>query len=718
MGVYTLLGPGVFDYIKNFFNIIPRVMYFVVASLLSVMDALQLVFRKLAGLDVYYVENVAQTGDVLYEFILGIFTDKYGSLCTLFWSLVVLAIILLFVSTFIAILSNEYKSLFAEGKDGVSNNKWVFVRRAIKGLFAMAIVPVISIFGIYIGNVILQAIDGATSTGFNDNLVVNRDAFEPGQTTGGKTTYMNYDFFGVALPAPNTTFSGMVFKACTFNANRARNSDWFNDVLNVSDQGKTTTNFGIFNLPATKEERAILIDEAFANNMKLKNPAKLNYTPLNDLSNTYYIIEVSDPILNGLMNDVNSFNKFNVGVIWFYYDLWQFDFVIAFASLFFIFKFFLSLCFGLIKRMFMVIGLFVIAPPIAGLYPLDGGKAVSGWSSTFIKEVTSAYSAIAGLNIFYTILPYMNTIKFFPPEIEILNRLFAVILLVAGVSLIDDFVKLISGLIGTKNAGDDGSALQDKIVQNAGQTIGATAGIAKGALNIAKYTPFGVAAKAGIAGAKKMIGNINNRKNTEKETKEEIDFASKRSDYVAENKETVMKAGYQNWLASGKTGTQHNFETAYAGGDPDANMAYNSAEVVTHKKIEEQALDSAYNTYVANAGAGASNKIDWESTSVDAHNIKSAPNIDAISNIRYTQRENELKQKHATDRNARVDSIPSVKKELKDTYDMRTKTARTEAANSLKDMGKSVLKTADSTILKPAKLSIADKFVESFKKNY
>ena len=67
---------GIFDWIgeffKELFNLIPKVIYLLYASLACVIDVLQLFFRKLAGLDVYYVDGKAVSGDLVTNFIAGI----------------------------------------------------------------------------------------------------------------------------------------------------------------------------------------------------------------------------------------------------------------------------------------------------------------------------------------------------------------------------------------------------------------------------------------------------------------------------------------------------------------------------------------------------------------------------------------------------------------------------------------------------------------------
>ena len=61
------------DFITGFFAFIPMSIYFIYASVASLLDFFQYVIRKLAGLDSYYVTINGVTeerqGDILVEFI-------------------------------------------------------------------------------------------------------------------------------------------------------------------------------------------------------------------------------------------------------------------------------------------------------------------------------------------------------------------------------------------------------------------------------------------------------------------------------------------------------------------------------------------------------------------------------------------------------------------------------------------------------------------------
>ena len=89
-------------------NIIPQLFYLLSMALLSIIDVFQLLFRKLAGLDTYYVDGTAQTGDIVSDFLTGILFGGYPILSSVFVGLIILGAILLFLSTIVAIIRNEY----------------------------------------------------------------------------------------------------------------------------------------------------------------------------------------------------------------------------------------------------------------------------------------------------------------------------------------------------------------------------------------------------------------------------------------------------------------------------------------------------------------------------------------------------------------------------------------------------------------------------------
>ena len=111
----SLLGSWldkIINFILGFFAFIPQVMYFLYASIASLLDVLQYLIRKLAGLDVYYVNGVQQSGDIITELLKGIVginkDPTYSTIATVFWSFVIFGVILLILTTIISIIKAHY----------------------------------------------------------------------------------------------------------------------------------------------------------------------------------------------------------------------------------------------------------------------------------------------------------------------------------------------------------------------------------------------------------------------------------------------------------------------------------------------------------------------------------------------------------------------------------------------------------------------------------
>ena len=130
------------DLFTGFFAIIPQSMYFIFASATSIMDLLQYVIRKLAGLDVYYVNGVAREGDIVTNFVEGMLgiNSEYSVLSTVFWSMLVFGVVLLVLSTIIQLIKSHYDY------DKEKTQPFYIIRKALMGLATLAIIPLTTIF--------------------------------------------------------------------------------------------------------------------------------------------------------------------------------------------------------------------------------------------------------------------------------------------------------------------------------------------------------------------------------------------------------------------------------------------------------------------------------------------------------------------------------------------------------------------------------------------
>ena len=487
------------DFIMGWFNVIPKFMYFLCVTCMSLIDAMQLVIRKLAGLDTYYIDGVQQEGDITISFFKSIFAENstYPAIQNAFWALVIFSVILLIVATIISVIRQEYMPSDKGAKP--SNAKLGVVTNFFKSLFLFFIVPISCVFGLLFLDVILVTVDKVlnnsvvTSTSVVSEIT-NLDSKLESKEVNGLQSYIYYDIFKSSTPCSSITFSGTMFKTAAYSANRIR--------LNFSRDGKTfheglfsgeISNFGLFAL-SDKEANAELIDLAFASNFHLKNPVEVNLGFMDGevSSGPLWTIENGDQVQN--------FSKYNIGLISYFYNLWHFNFLIGFAFFIVTIKIFVNLIFGLMKRVIELIGLFIISPPIIATMPLDGGKIFGKWRENFLSRALSAVACIVGINVIMLVMPYLNTIELF--EFSLLNLFMSSIFMIVGLSVIETFLAMVAKMTGADDVNKSGAEVASKVGDVISKSASLTAGVAGVAL---KFTPVGAAANAGLSLASKGI---------------------------------------------------------------------------------------------------------------------------------------------------------------------------------------------------------------------
>lgn len=501
----TYIAGSVGDAIKNWFqgwfgallSFIPKTFYQLLTPVYAVIDAIQWIMRKIAGLDTIYKFN-GQTnvqGDIVMQFMNMIFTGSSPVLSNIFWSMIILGVLMLILTTMIAVVRSEYTAT-----DAKSASKGKIIGNSLKALASFAIVPIVCFFGMFLCNVILQALD-KVSTGSTSvtQTTINTTYFKSERTTSGDETYNNYTFFGFTVPTTTTPISGLVFKAAAYSANRARiNDSFYNKMLNndkISANGAFTQNKGTDSNSAY--QNCWLMDEAFANCFQLKSRAYIDRAPFK----TEHMFPVT---LNaGVMIVENSliaagythFDKNNTALVWYYYDLWSFDYIIALGALVVVTVLLLYLVFGLIKRIFELTILFLVAAPIASLMPLDGGNALKKWREKFVAKTIGVYGPIVGLNLFFVILALLQSLEL--TGIAIIDKIVNLLFTIAGLAMVKDFTKMLSEIIGGEDTMGAGA---DKAKE-----IGATA--AKVGKTAAAFTSVGGAVmKAGSLTSKAVAG--------------------------------------------------------------------------------------------------------------------------------------------------------------------------------------------------------------------
>ena len=490
-----------FEKIGTFFDIIPKIVYFLSAAFMSAIDALQCLVRKLAGLDVYWVEgNAVAQQDPLSEFIYGILgygnsPHLYKGLNTVFWSLAVFAIIALAITTMLAIIKSHYN------EDTAGTSPWKYVYTAIKAVLTFGIIPFTVIIGMQFASWTLKTLDQITAGVTSEEQLVTlygqqtAGVFQGDQLEGsgkdGTKYYSYYDFFGLGSVTSSTPFSGMLFKAASYGANRARaNPEGAASYKEV----KTNSGVSIFantTLPEGSDDAAEFIatqiDFAFANNLHIKSNDRILATSLYNVGLAPYWSATD--LINPLSYNIKEFSKWNVGLVWMFYNLWSYNFIVAFGCGATMLGLMLSIIIGLMSRLIKGAIMFLVYPALLGIAPLDNFKAFKGWGTQFMQQLLMAFGAIIGMNLTLLILPYVQNIQFFG-KMELINSIVNTIIMITALMMTKDIITMVNGFVGGADAVGAGDGLKGQVkgalvsgITTAGKIGGAaTVGVAKATL--------------------------------------------------------------------------------------------------------------------------------------------------------------------------------------------------------------------------------------------
>lgn len=712
-----LLNP-VFNFFLDITSVIPKLVYYICVSFMSMMDVFQLAIRKLAGLDTYYIGNGTEehTGDIALTFINSIFDTNSSApaLKNAFWSLIILGVIMLIITTIIAIIRQEYMPGTEESKEKPQNNKFIVVSRSIKSLFLFLIVPVSALFGMMFANVALQAFDkvviAQSSDLFTQSNVITKLRSEE---HNGTSTYIFYDIFTASYPSNSTSFSGMMFKSSAFAANRVRINQEL-DGLSFYEQLKQNNieSFDIFNQAGSQEEMALMIDDAFANNIHL-NPdvvdVKMNFG-VNSANGSSLIFGLNEE------EEIYHFSKFNIGLVWYYYDLWQFNFIIGFAFLIIGTQLLVNIVAGLMKRLIELVALFIISPPIIAVMPLDEGKMFNKWRENFMSRALGAFGVIVGMNILFLILPYIQLIKIFPPEAGIyffLNLMISTIFVIVGLTLVESFIGLVSKLIGA----DDPAASGGKLVSAVGDTIKKSAMLAGGGVGLAlagakmATTLAYQGSAATFKGAAKGIEKFKDRKLTEDEKKAKKDKLAA----AKEQKERDRKANLKNksatlnpltWfyknatkkiMEQGKEKADQEWDREGGAGDQEFD-----AKMSNEEGYKEE-IDTAYQNYTKNVKNGqALSKDQWLKDKTKSVKAK------ALAEQNFAKRANMTRDQYKNDAQRKQEyinqSVDTMRRDFMRTKNQAIGKKTGEVYNSvLKNSGLANLSTTGELLLEEMK---------------
>lgn len=486
----SLIIIGITALIAVLFLIIPEILSWALYGLFygisnfffTILDFFQALFRKLAGLDVYYIEGEGQTGDIL----ISLFTSDAVKNALI--ALIVTAIVLVIVFTLIQFIRIEYTS------EGSKNSKGPIIRSALKALMLFFVVPVVCIFGVYVGNTILYMIDQATMNGDYGNVSIAGQIFkvavyDANPVRSGTVTYKPIDDTGTMLANGGYKAADVIRKS--------------GGVITISPEisqmiyGSSTPPGNI-----SGEELASAIDEIFATHHSEDSSigrAKSSPGGLDESSQVYVKI-----------NEELSYTSF--GSVKYFYNMQNINFPLIFIAAPIAITCLYNAATGMIMRLFSATILFIVSPPIIALIPIDTGKAYGSWKGSFIKQVISAYGTVVALNLFFQILEIILRIDLFASTgvlNGLYNRITHLFFILTGCLMLKKLPGQLSSIIGAGDAMSEGEGMNKEVAATAGKVAST---VAAGAM-LATGAGAGIAAKLGQAGSKFSKKSLDNNIN-------------------------------------------------------------------------------------------------------------------------------------------------------------------------------------------------------------
>lgn len=469
--IYRVGGLGNFfgNIIAGLIEYIFFIIYMIFYAICQVILLSESLFLRLAGIDplaegVSGSTTVGGQKNLLLEIILN------KTVINIFISMVVFAIVLMFIFTFIAIVKSEFTLDSKKAAKGP-----IFVR-ALKGLAMFIVVPITCIFGIYISQGVTQSVYSM----FNNN---------------------------------RTSMYSIVFQTAAYDANRARNNSAFYEYLKgttvkvdsdtyatlaVNDANRLC---GEIKNNMTQDAVATAIDEAFRQEKPITSSwnqsGKSGWAEPGTADTHMYMFGYPKGGSSG-----GYYTSLNPLCVHYFYDMTMFNYLIGLVAGAILGWTLFGVSLALVKRMFNVGILFLISPAVICMYPLDDGQATKGWTKKMVGSVISIITAVFAFNVFFLLLPIIYSIKPFATGINssvvsssalgvltpekigmggFFNLIFQVIVICVGAGMIKNASKLVNGLLGVEDdLIGEGTAMAGKAVKGMAAVGGAAIMKAKG----------------------------------------------------------------------------------------------------------------------------------------------------------------------------------------------------------------------------------------------
>lgn len=335
-------------------------LYQVGVLLLTILDFVEDMFRMVAGLKQgVFINNLTNffTGGSYagteYDLLFQLITSK--EILEIFAGIFTVGVFMILVTTLMAVVKQELNLQ-------KSNNKMMILKTSFRAMIYIILVPVITMFGVYISNSILGLVDTATGGG-------------------------------------NTTVSGTVFASACYEAfyDDGDLEVWMTDPYTSAFSNVLSMIQDLFQDDDDKGK----VDFSGGGTASGSGSNVIAYR--NQILDAYRNIDQHNNSIAGAASGYRVY--YNVGIVCKDFNGGKINYIVWYFFCIVLIKTYCSALFGLVERLYKAVLLFLVMPGMIGLMPLDEGQAFGTWRKQFISEVLGIFGTVIGMNLFLFMAP-------------------------------------------------------------------------------------------------------------------------------------------------------------------------------------------------------------------------------------------------------------------------------------------------------------------------
>lgn len=470
--------------------------YLISVFLLQLIDFVEMLFRSLAGLEpkggqyLSFATSVEEGSEPINDMLITLLRSE--AVLNAFYACAIAGIFLLAITTIFQMIKVEYTT------EGANNSKTSILGKSLKSLTNMLLIPLLVVFGVFIGNQVLQLIDTATSGEMDAKI------------------------------------SGLLFVTA------ASEAQWV-------DEGKIGFYKLTFNEEDANEDSSLVVVKdasgvlsfAISTGIELGFRSVLNtLLPEGEKKDTSKIIAeystITKDVESGFMSVTPGMRYYAWNDVVKYFNFFEINYLVLIFGACIIIKCLFFSAFGMIDRIYQCLALFIVSPMVIGMSPVK--DSLGAWRTKFISKALSAYGTIISLNLFFTIVKALLAIQIIPVGFEdagsqnigavasilysfsgpFMAGILKAIFVIVGCLMIEKLAGDLGGYFGGGNAMAEGKALASettkgitsaaKFATGVGMMGAGIAGkVAKGAGGLIGKIPVG---KKDAEGNRKTLGGV------------------------------------------------------------------------------------------------------------------------------------------------------------------------------------------------------------------